>query len=900
MLGIFGSSARFAPDHPAFIVPDGPVVSYGALSERVAAFSARLSAGRGLIEIVCDGHLNQYIAYLGALQARCPVILSAAGTEGRQPFFVRYTYVPGRDALDVAPGEEAQDLHPDLALLLSTSGSTGAAKAVRLSRANLEANAVSIAEYLELSPSDRAPMALPFQYSYGLSVVNSHLAVGATLVLTEGSVSEPAFWAQFRAARCSSLAGVPHTFELMEQAGIDSADLTDLRYMTQAGGKLAAAKVAAWSARAASEGWSFVVMYGQTEAAPRISYLPPARAAERPGAIGVAIPGGRLSVLDEAGQPVPDGTTGELVYQGPNVMMGYATQASDLALGQGPDVLHTGDLAVRHPDGLFEIVGRASRFVKLFGYRIGLDALETRLAEEGIEAAAHASGDALSVLVATGPEDPEAQRTTARTAIARITSLPPTAATILTTDKLPRTENGKIDTKKVKNIIQNAQASAPKPYEHSTSAEIRARELQAIWAELLGLEHVGLDQSFYDLGGDSLSSLTATLQMEAMGLDRETARGLFEGRTIAEIVGLPAGDAVPHETRPGLTRGQMMNAVHAVRGLIALLVIVAHWMPGLLNRIATDPQPLQDLLNPLFRYGTPGFALVFGIGVGAIRLEQYASNQDQFRKGLKLSLYVLLAGVSLLALMRYGRIWADGGIDSRLLLSGLFYSAVTFYLLAILSLPLWMWFISRWRNMMFGILSLAVVAMVVHEILMVTIAPLQPAGPLEFAKVLMTGKFGYFRMTAYVMVGIAIGYALARSYARPDFVQDFGRWGLLLTVLGGLLVYEAHGASALASFRDILPWHLTFYAGVTILILAGLNRYYSGGPIENPVLSRLNAFVIASGILALPLFVGHSLVIPGMRLLEVLNVPGALALALPMGIFFCVMAVGYQRLLRVL
>ena len=567
MLGIFGSSARFAPDHPAFIVPDGPVVSYGALSERVAAFSARLSAGRGLIEIVCDGHLNQYIAYLGALQARCPVILSAAGTEGRQPFFVRYTYVPGRDALDVAPGEETQDLHPDLALLLSTSGSTGAAKAVRLSRANLEANAVSIAEYLALSPADRAPMALPFQYSYGLSVVNSHLAVGATLVLTEGSVSEPAFWAQFRAARCSSLAGVPHTFELMEQAGIDSADLTDLRYMTQAGGKLAAAKVAAWSARAAAEGWSFVVMYGQTEAAPRISYLPPARAAERPGAIGVAIPGGRLSVLDEAGQPVPDGTTGELVYQGPNVMMGYATQASDLALGQGPDVLHTGDLAVRHPDGLFEIVGRASRFVKLFGYRIGLDALETRLAEEGIEAAAHASGDALSVLVATGPEDPEAQRTTARTAIARITSLPPTAATILTTDKLPRTENGKIDTKKVKNIIQNAQESKTGGARLKRALPWRGKPetVQAVFQRAYPDQTLSDDMSFDDLGGDSLTYL-------AVALDLERLIGALpeDWRTLS----ISALSALAHDQKPGVMG--RIDTPTAIRALAITMIAMGH------------------------------------------------------------------------------------------------------------------------------------------------------------------------------------------------------------------------------------------------------------------------------------------------------------------------------------
>lgn len=116
--------------------------------------------------------------------------------------------------------EQPPSLHDDLALLLSTLGSTGATKWVRLSYCNIAANAASIADYPALSSDDRAPMALPFLYSYGMSVVNSHLAAGATIVLTEGSVTDPAFWQTFEQTACTSLAGVPHSFDLMDQARV--------------------------------------------------------------------------------------------------------------------------------------------------------------------------------------------------------------------------------------------------------------------------------------------------------------------------------------------------------------------------------------------------------------------------------------------------------------------------------------------------------------------------------------------------------------------------------------------------------------------------------------------------------------------------------------------------------
>ncbi len=263
---------------------------------------------------------------------------------------------------------------------MTTSGSTGAPKLVRLSHRNVTSNAHAIIEYLGLDESDRGITSLPLHYCYGLSVLHSHLLAGASLVLTEASVVDPCFAAAMHHGQVTNLAGVPHTFDLLDRAGPDTIRTPSLRLVTQAGGRMAPERVTEWVAR--TEGWGaeFFVMYGQTEATARIAYLPPQLARRRPGAIGVPIPGGSIDVRPLGGSL--DGV-GELVYRGPNVMLGYTCTGDDLALGTTLDELRTGDLARFDADaGVFEIVGRASRLVKPFGLRIDLDAIERELAAQ--------------------------------------------------------------------------------------------------------------------------------------------------------------------------------------------------------------------------------------------------------------------------------------------------------------------------------------------------------------------------------------------------------------------------------------------------------------------------------------------------------------------------------------
>ncbi|MDF1507845.1 AMP-binding protein [Robertmurraya sp. DFI.2.37] len=268
----------------------------------------------------------------------------------------------------VAPDYE---IFQDVALLLSTSGTTGSLKFVKLSYENIAANAKSISEYLHLQTDDRGLVNLPIHYSYGISIINSHLHVGASILLTNDSIISKEFWKFVENEKATSLAGVPYTYQTLLRIGFQKMELPHLRYFTQAGGRLSEKHISVYAEYANRFAKKFYVMYGQTEAAPRISYVPPEELLNKIGSIGKAIPNGKLTIDEE---------TGELIYEGPNVMLGYAKDFNDLARGDELNgKLHTGDIAEVDADGYFYIKGRMKRFIKLFGLRLNLDEIEKQL-----------------------------------------------------------------------------------------------------------------------------------------------------------------------------------------------------------------------------------------------------------------------------------------------------------------------------------------------------------------------------------------------------------------------------------------------------------------------------------------------------------------------------------------
>lgn len=556
--------ARPVLDHADFgeataVVADGVEVSHADLADRVAARAATWGPARRLVLVEGANDLDALVAYLAALQHGHVALVVPDGRAAQRDAMVA-AYDPDivctAAADDVRRQVSTHDLHPDLALLLSTSGTTGSPKLVRLSRDNVASNAAAIADYLDLTPADRAITTLPLHYCYGLSVLHSHLVAGASVVLTGLSVVDGCFWDLFADTGATSFAGVPHTFDLLAASGFEERDLPTLRQVTQAGGRLDPDAVRRWSRFGRGRGWDLVVMYGATEATARMAWLPPDLAEDRPAAIGRAIPGGHLR-LDQSADDRRG--VGELVYTGPNVMLGYAEAPADLALGAQVAELRTGDLA-RCVDGLFEVVGRRNRYGKVFGLRIDLDAVEDTLrATVDRHARVVATDRAVHVFVTHGRG-----ATAARGLATSHCGVPAHAVRVTVLDQLPVTATGKPDYLALGTLAELADAA---PTEEGSADSVRAD-----FVRVLGRPDATDGDSFVDLGGDSLSYVELATRLADL-----FPEGLPTGwhtRSIGELERLRASSAAV--AAPARRRTVRLDTTVALRALAILFVVASH------------------------------------------------------------------------------------------------------------------------------------------------------------------------------------------------------------------------------------------------------------------------------------------------------------------------------------
>jgi acyl-CoA synthetase (AMP-forming)/AMP-acid ligase II len=268
----------------------------------------------------------------------------------------------------------------DLASIIYTSGTTGSPKGVTLSHANLSANVDSIQQYLQLSHEDSILNVLPFYYSYGNSVLHTHLAAGGSLILENNLVYPHRVVERLANEAVSGFSGVPSTFALLlGRVNLSDYDLSNLRYLTQAGGAMAPAL--ADKLLAALPKTQIFIMYGQTEASARLTYLPPEQIRQKRGSIGIAIPNTRIEVRDKQGQVVAPGVTGEICASGENIMQGYWRDSEKSAQVLKDGWLYTGDLAHTDDDGYLYIDGRSSDMIKSGANRISPKEIEEVIQE---------------------------------------------------------------------------------------------------------------------------------------------------------------------------------------------------------------------------------------------------------------------------------------------------------------------------------------------------------------------------------------------------------------------------------------------------------------------------------------------------------------------------------------
>lgn len=450
-------------DNTALVDENGQSYTYG----QMFALGSQILDGtepRQVLMLLCDNSVEAISTYVSALQRGViPLMVNSAMSDELllaiynkykpayifikkeiKNFFMQchcLHEISGHQLFQ-ADTIEHYPVNDELALLLTTSGSTGSPKLVRQSYKNIQSNANSIARYLGIKEDDVAITTLPLNYTYGLSIVNSHLERGAALVVTNMSFFDKRFWELCNENKVTNFGGVPYSYDILQTIGFEQIQIPSLRYITQAGGKLHEDKVKEMIEICKKKGIQFIIMYGQTEATARMSYLPWKQAAAKSASIGIAIPDGKFILEDDDGEEITEtDRVGELVYYGPNVTLGYAEGYQDLCKGnEFNGVLHTGDLAKQDADSYYYIVGRNKRFIKLFGNRVNLDEVEQLLIKKHYSCVCGGKDDCLVIYTVDEGKDEEIINF-----ISGVMGFHKSAFLIQGIKEIPRTTSGKVD-----------------------------------------------------------------------------------------------------------------------------------------------------------------------------------------------------------------------------------------------------------------------------------------------------------------------------------------------------------------------------------------------------------------------------------------------------------------------
>lgn len=447
-------------DRLAAIDDSGGSLTFGEISALSEVLSKTLPS-RELVFCLCENKVGSLAGFLALYECKdvCLLLNAAIDKELLETLYATYSpsyfWMPEKQKGDyqvvyefkgyvlVRTGNTAPEMHPELSMLMTTSGTTGSPKLVRHKYGNIEHNAKNVADVFGWTEDDRGIIDLPMQYTMGLNVITSHLQTGAMVLLISANLMSPLFWKFIKENKGTDFTGVPFSYEVLNRLRFGRMDLPYLHTMAEGGGKLSDTLFKTFADMAEEKGKRFFATFGTTETSARLAYLPPKDAASHIGSIGKAIPEGKLTLVDENGSEVVGlDVEGELKYEGPNVTMGYGTCKEDLLKGdEFNGIYFTGDIAKRDADGYFYIVGRKKRFLKLFGLRVSLDQSEKIIKEAfGIECACTGDDQQMKIYITD-----EGVKDEVKSLISEKTGLMAKSFDVRVIEEIPRFESGKIN-----------------------------------------------------------------------------------------------------------------------------------------------------------------------------------------------------------------------------------------------------------------------------------------------------------------------------------------------------------------------------------------------------------------------------------------------------------------------
>jgi hypothetical protein len=799
---------------------------------------------------------------------------------------------------------------PDPAQIVFSSGTEGRPKAIVLSHRNVGDVVERLNAAMRLDGDVREYIGVPVTYSFGLGRARAVSAAGGAIFLPERF--DPAeIGDMLRRGEINAISAVPSLWRIvLRHAEVIGHAGRGVRWI-EIGSQYMSADEKRAMRRLFPEA-RIVQHYGLTEAS-RTTFLDITEARE--------------ADLETVGRPtgsaaVRIGAEGEICIRGDHVALGILDDRGGIApITDAEGWLHTSDGGALTPEGLLVYRGRLDDQINVAGRKIAAEALEREIRGLVTVPAEHYAiasipdplrGDAVLLAIsAEAGAEAALVECAANSVLARHGLSRQGGVEVLRVDRLPRTGTGKIQRKRLRErylAAAEAEAEAAGPAaapgaagapgsaeEDGSPAERRVR---AAWRSVFGEIPIPPDQSFHDLGGDSLSAMQVSLAMDRV-FRPEAVRATLEGRPLREVARIEEGRMPPPEEAARIAeapprRATEAWAINSVRGLMVLAVLLSHWGPGAFDHLGVA-EAAERWLSLIYRMGTPGFAAAFGLGIGYYYLSGFPANRLLVRRRLFIASALVLCGLVLTAL---GKMARDMLAEDPIVPGGAaeaFSDVLMFYFLALASMIVWLALLSRGKRVLAATVALAIGFWLTYLVAREMLA----AEPLDAAhRWLVTnlvGKYGYLKLSGVVLCGMAAGLALRQS---RDPVAASERL-LVLGSLGAagclLAAAEVFGLGALtwedAVFFDTLLG-AGFYIGVVVGLL-GLMLKVTAAWWALPAAARaVTRIVIVIGGLALPIYVFHIVASPVSRdILVVLGVPPAAALAIPMGLFFA--AMGY-------
>lgn len=789
------------------------------------------------------------------------------------------------DADDEAEVDPAAD-----AYVMFTSGSTGRPRAVVTAHAPLVHFVKWHAHEHGFSADDRFSLLSGLAHDPVLRDVFTPLSIGASVVVpAPETVRDPTRLARWLAAEQVSVVHLtPALGEVVVAGRFAVASVRHFFF----GGDAVNHKLLQQLRTAAPQA-AMTNFYGATETPQAMAFSRLDPDGTGPIGVGKGIADVQLLVVDDDGAVCAPGALGEVWIRTPYLSRGYKGDkdqtnekfiVNPFTKIDGDFVYKTGDLGRADVDGAVVLAGRRDHQLKIRGYRV--EPAEVAAALEGLDGVVRAIVAARDV----GENKALVAWFTASTALTAAQAkeqlqktLPPYLVPSLLhrLDAFPLLANGKIDhaalpTHETKTPAKDA-ATTTEPMTEQQQA------LAAIWAEALGVPSVGLDESFLDLGGDSLSSLQVVVRMQQKGIADDVARGILQGRTIRELA---AGTSASSSTLPPQAQSNLW--VNVVRALLVGVVISEHWL------VAFAPsfyQSIQPLFGPIFNLATPGFVLVFGLSLGYSQLPKFEKDRSKSSRGLVLAAAIVLVGAVVGGLAKLALYPLSGQAPTSTEAAMSFFSVLLYYGIALLTAPLWFRWLTRSKNLLLNGTLLIVAFLIASKITWALIGAQEVTGPLYVIKGLLTAKFNYFKMSSAAVVGLMAGVALRRRTNGPPQPLPLFFAGTMLMAGAVVLCIAGRGFGGLADADDMGLWRWLFCAGGVLVLGAAAKK-----AMTTAKASRATQALGTIGQLALPLFVLHLLVIDSHHILEALGMPTFLSFALVMVTFALVVRAMATRL----